>query len=317
MKILVTGGAGFIGFHTVTALLAQGNEVVIVDNFNDYYDPRIKEARIQQLPGAIVIRQDFSEIEAMKQVFKEHSFDKVCHLGAQAGVRYSLTHPHVYVKSNVLGTLNMLECCRHFNVKDLVFASSSSVYGGNTKIPFSETDPVEKPLSLYAESKRTNELQAYAYHHLYGLNCTGLRFFNVYGEFNRPDLAAWKFTKAILDNTPIDVYNHGNMKRDWTYVGDIVRGISSALQKPFPYELINLGNHQPVELTYFIELIEKELGKKAKKNLLPLQPGDVPMTWADVSKAKKLLDWEPTTSIEEGVHKLMNWVKQNMNLLVP
>ncbi|MDO8661042.1 MAG: GDP-mannose 4,6-dehydratase [Candidatus Woesearchaeota archaeon] len=315
MKILVTGGAGFIGFHTSKALLEQGHDVVIVDNFNDYYSPKIKEARVAQLLGAKIVRQDFSNIEAMKELFAQEKFDKVCHLGAQAGVRYSLTNPYAYLKSNSLGTLVMLECCRHYGVPQIVLASSSSVYGMNTKMPFSEDDPVNTPMSIYGETKRANELQAFAYHHLYGLKCTCLRFFSVYGEFNRPDLAAWKFTKAILAGQPIEVYNHGEMKRDWTYVGDVVRGIIAALNKPFDYEIINLGNNKTVQLNYFISLIEKELGKTATKNYLPMQAGDVPVSWADISKAKKLLNWEPHISIEEGVHRLMDWVKENMELL--
>ncbi len=315
MKILVTGGAGFIGFHTSKALLEQGREVVIVDNFNDYYNPKIKEARVAQLAGAKVVRQDFSDLEAMKQLFAQENFDKVCHLGAQAGVRYSLTNPYAYLQSNSLGTLVMLECCKHYNVPQIVLASSSSVYGMNTKMPFSEDDSVNTPMSIYGETKRTNELQAFAYHHLYGLKCTCLRFFSVYGEFNRPDLAALKFTKAILADQPIDVYNNGNMKRDWTYVGDVVQGIIAALNTPFEYEIINLGNNKTIELNYFISLIEKELGKIAVKNYLPMQPGDVPVSWADISKAKKLLNWEPKVSIEEGVHRLMKWVKENLVLL--
>lgn len=306
MKILVTGGAGFIGSHTVKALLERGDEVVIVDNLNDYYDVNLKKARLKQLT-APVYQIDISNKEALDQVFKEHSFDAIVHLAAQAGVRYSLENPMAYEQSNNVGTLNLLECARHNNIKPFIYASSSSVYGGNTKMPFSEEDPVNNPISLYAATKRYNELMAYTYHHLYGLHCTGLRFFTVYGEFGRPDMALFLFTKAISKGSPIKLFNQGKMKRDFTYVSDIVEGILASIDKQYPYELFNLGGDNPVELTYFVDLIEKELGKKAIKELLPIQPGDVPMTVADVSKARRMLGYAPKVSIEEGIKRFVKW----------
>jgi len=315
MKILVTGGAGFIGMHVARKLIESGHSVVIVDNFNDYYDVKVKEDRIKEVSSAKVYRADVSDFEKMKEIFSNEKFDKICHLAAQAGVRYSLENPFAYMQSNDVGTLNLLECCRQFNVKDFVFASSSSVYGGNSKIPFSEEDNVDKPISLYAATKKSNELMAHVYSHLFGIRCTGLRFFSVYGEFGRPDMATWIFTKNILDGKPIDVFNHGKMKRDFTYIADIVDGVVKALMKPFSYEIFNLGNHEPVELLYFISLIEKELGVKASKKMMEIQPGDVPVTYADNSKAKKMLDWEPKTSIEEGISKFVKWFKEYYELI--
>lgn len=310
MKILVTGGAGFIGMHVARKLIELGHSVVIIDNFNDYYDVKIKEDRIKLVKEAKVYRADISDYPKMEEIFANEKFDKVCHLAAQAGVRYSLENPFAYISSNDVGTLNLLECCRQYDVKDFVFASSSSVYGGNTKIPFSEDDNVDKPISLYAATKKSNELMAHVYHHLFGIRCTGLRFFTVYGEFGRPDMAMWIFTKNIIEGKPIDVFNFGKMKRDFTYISDVVDGVVKAVMNPFDYEIINLGNHKPVELLYFISIIEKELGKKAITEMLPMQPGDVPATYADNSKAKKLLGWEPSTSIEEGVKRFVRWFKE-------
>jgi UDP-glucuronate 4-epimerase len=247
-------------------------------------------------------------------VFEENKFDRIIHLGAQAGVRYSLTNPHIYLRSNIEGTLNIFECARKYGIKHIVYASSSSVYGGNTKIPFSESDPVEKPISFYAKTKRSNELMAYTYHHLYGITSTGLRFFTVYGPYSRPDMAAWIFAKNITEGKEIQLFNNGHMRRDFTYVTDIVDGILKAAELDLGCEIINLGNNGPVELTYFVELIEKNLGKKAIKKHLPMQPGDVPATWADISKAKKLLNWEPITSIEEGMIKFIDWYKKYHNI---
>lgn len=316
--ILVTGGAGFIGFHLAKALLQRGDRVIIVDNFNDYYDPALKFARIKILKKhrnskrLKIYKLDISNYKKLEKIFRKHRIDKICNLAAQAGVRHSLTDPFRYELWNNLGMLNLLELARKFRIKDFVYASSSSVYGGNTKTPSSEKDPVDAPISFYAATKKSNELYAYVYHKLYGLNCTGLRFFTVYGPWGRPDMALFIFTENILKNKPIDVYNFGNMKRDFTYVSDIVSGIIAALDKPFPYEIFNLGNSRPVKLLYFIEAIEKMLGRKAKKRMLPMQKGDVPASCADTSKAKKLLNYEPKINVEEGIRNFVNWyVKWN------
>ena len=312
MKVLVTGGAGFIGFHVTKALLDRGESVIIVDNFNDYYDPKIKYNRIKQIKrhkDLVVYKKDISNYREMEKIFRKHKFDKICHLAAQAGVRYSLKDPFRYEIWNNLGTLNLLELCRKFKIKDFVYASSSSVYGGNKKIHFSEKDNVDSPISFYAATKKANELYAHVYHHLYGLNCTGLRFFTVYGPWGRPDMAAYKFVRAIEEGKPIEVYNYGNMKRDFTYVSDIVKGILAAIDKPFGYEIFNLGNNRPVELNKFIAVIEKNLGRKAEKKMMPMQQGDVPATYADIRKAKKMLGFEPKTNIEQGVKKFVEWYK--------
>jgi len=314
MNILVTGGAGFIGFHVAKALLGRGDNVVIIDNFNDYYDVKLKEARIKELgkhDNLDVIKADISDYDTMNIIFKKHKFNKICHLAAQAGVRYSLENPLAYEKSNILGTLVMLEMAKKYNVKYFVFASSSSIYGNNKKTPFSEEDNVDYPVSLYAATKKSSELLAYTYHHLYSLNCTGLRFFTVYGPWGRPDMAYFKFTKAILEDKPIDVYNYGKMKRDFTYISDITDGILAAIDNPFPYEIINLGNNKPIELSYFIECIENALKKKAKKNMMPMQPGDVKITYANIKKAEKLLNYKPKVKIEEGINRFVGWYKEN------
>ena len=311
MNILLTGGAGFIGFHVAKALLERGDKVTIVDNFNDYYDVKLKEDRIKELGNDIeVIKADISDNNLMDNIFKNHKFNKICHLAAQAGVRYSLENPIEYEKSNILGTLILLEMAKKYNIKDFVFASSSSVYGGNKKIPFSEDDKVDNPVSLYAATKKSSELLAYTYHHVYGLNCTGLRFFTVYGEFGRPDMALFKFVKNILEDKPIDIYNNGNMKRDFTYISDVTDGIIAAIDNPFPYEIINLGNNNPIELSYFIECIENALKKKAKKNMMPMQLGDVKITYADINKAKRLLGYNPKVKIEEGIKRFVEWYKR-------
>jgi UDP-glucuronate 4-epimerase len=314
--ILVTGGAGFIGFHTAQALLAQNKKVIIVDNFNNYYNPKLKKDRIASLSkkNSTVHNLDISNLNSLQDIFKKNKISKVCHLAAQAGVRYSLENPFAYEKSNILGTLNLLELSKNNNIKDFIFASSSSVYGNNKKVPFSESDNVDHPISAYAATKKSTELLAYTYHHLYNLNCTALRFFTVYGPFGRPDMSYYKFTEAILNNKPIPVFNNGNMRRDFTYVTDVVSGVLSALEKSYPYEIFNLGNSKPIELKYFISLIEKECGREATKDFLPMQPGDLKETFADISKSKKLLGYNPSTSIEEGIKLFVDWYKKYKNI---
>ncbi len=308
--VLVTGVAGFIGSWTAETLLARGDAVVGLDNFNDYYDPRIKRDRVKRLGARAVVHEaDLADAKALERVFDAHKIDKVCHLAAQAGVRYSLDNPLAYETANALGTLHLLELCRHKNVRDFIYASSSSVYGGNTKTPFSVDDPVDRPISLYAATKKYNELQAHTYHHLFGLHTTGLRFFTVYGPWGRPDMALFKFTKAILAGQPIDLYNFGKMKRDFTYITDIVAGVLASLDKAYPCEVFNLGNSNTVDLSYFVECVEKELGRPARKNLLPMQPGDVPETFADIEKSRRLLGFDPQVKIEEGIHRFIAWYK--------
>jgi UDP-glucuronate 4-epimerase len=330
-KILVTGAAGFIGFHLSNRLLARGDTVVGLDNLNDYYDVRLKEARLARLeaqPGFRFVRMELSDRQGIETLFAEGGFDKVVHLAAQAGVRYSITHPHAYVESNLVGFVNILEGCRHGGVKHLVFASSSSVYGASTRMPFSIHDNVDHPVSLYAATKKANELMAHTYAHLYRLPCTGLRFFTVYGPWGRPDMAMFLFTKAILEGRPIDVYNYGKMRRDFTYVDDIVEGIirvADNIARPnpdwtgdapdpgtssAPYRNYNIGNNNPVELLYLIEVIEEALGKKAEKILLPLQPGDVPATYADVDDLVRDVGFKPATTIEEGVGRFVAWYRE-------
>jgi len=327
-KILVTGAAGFIGFHLSRRLLERGDEVVGLDNFNTYYDVRLKQARLTQLEGQAgfrCVKMDLADREGVATLFVKERFDRVVNLAAQAGVRYSLTNPYAYIDSNVVGFMNVLEGCRHSEVEHLAYASSSSVYGANTKMPFSIHHNVDHPISLYAASKKANELMAHTYSHLYGLPTTGLRFFTVYGPWGRPDMALFLFTKAILEGHPIDVFNHGRMRRDFTYIDDIIEGVVRVLDKVAvaspswsgdapdpgtsnaPYRLYNIGNHSPVELMQFIEAIEKALGKKARKNFLPMQPGDVPATCADVSDLMRDMDFHPCTSIEEGVQRFIDW----------
>ena len=313
MTILITGLAGFIGSNTAKKLLERGDNIIGIDNFNDYYDPTLKEKRISDFLAGHdfkLYRIDIADKKSLKQVFEENKIDKICHLAAQAGVRYSLTNPDIYLHSNIIGTTNLLELAKDYKIKDFVFASSSSVYGGNKNFPFSETDNVDHPISLYAATKKSNELQAHVYHHLYGLNCFGLRFFTVYGPWGRPDMALFKFTKAIIAGETIDVFNNGRHKRDFTYIDDIVDGILASLDKCSGYEIFNLGNNQPVELEHFISLIENKLGKKAIKNYLPLQIGDVPETYANIDKAKKILGYESRNSIEDGIEKFLIWYKQ-------
>lgn len=308
--ILVTGVAGFIGAWTAQALRNRGDRVIGVDNFNPYYDVRLKRNRVKALiPDVKIFPVDISDRKALSKAIEKFKIDQICHLAAQAGVRYSLTNPFAYEKTNNLGTLNLLELARERGIRSFIYASSSSVYGANKKIPFSVDDPVDTPVSLYAATKRANELTAHVYHHLYGLRCTGLRFFTVYGPWGRPDMALFSFTKGIVEGKTIPVFNRGRMKRDFTYVTDIVSGVLSALDTDLPYEILNLGKSQPVPLTRFISAIEKALGKKAKKKLLPIQPGDVPATWADIKKTTRLLGFRPTTDIQTGVNRFVDWYR--------
>lgn len=315
MNILITGAAGFIGFHLAKRLLNEGHTVLGIDNLNDYYDVHLKQARLAQLQHNSSFRfhyLDISDRTKMTDLFDTQTFDAVVHLAAQAGVRYSLQNPHAYVDSNLVGFVNVLEGCRHAQIKHLIYASSSSVYGANPKVPFAVTDNVDHPISLYAATKKANELMAHTYSHLYGIPTTGLRFFTVYGPWGRPDMAYFKFVRSIAQNQPIDVYNNGKMQRDFTYIDDIVEGIVRILAKPpqqagLPYKLYNIGNHQPVELLRFIEVIEQAIGKSAKKNFLPMQPGDVPITYADVDDLMREVGFKPVTSIEAGMTRFVQW----------
>ncbi len=330
MKILLTGAAGFIGMTTALRLLARGDEVVGLDNLNDYYDVRLKENRLKRLsphPGFRFVKMDVADRQSMPQLFAAEKFDRVIHLAAQAGVRYSLQNPHAYIDSNIVGFMNVLEACRHNQVQHLVYASSSSVYGGNTRMPFSEHDSVDHPVSLYAATKKANELMAHTYSHLYGLPTTGLRFFTVYGPWGRPDMALFLFTKAILEGRSIDVFNYGQMQRDFTFVDDIVEGVlrvldrlacpnpayDSALADPAtsnaPYRVFNIGNNKPVPLLDFIACIENALGRKAEKNLLPLQDGDVPATYANTDALNDWVGFVPGTPIEQGVARFVAWYR--------
>ena len=329
-KILITGAAGFIGFHLSKRLLERGDSVVGLDNINDYYDPKLKIDRLNQLkPSSCFrfVRYDLENSEKIAELFKQEQFDTVLHMGAQAGVRYSIQNPFAYIQSNVVGFLNILEGCRHNSVKHLVYASSSSVYGANTTMPFSVHHNVDHPLSLYAATKKSNELMAHTYSSLYGIPCTGLRFFTVYGPWGRPDMAPMLFAKAIFDSKPIDVYNHGKMQRDFTYIDDIVEGVIRVCNKipatnPVwnsdsptpgssfaPYKIYNIGNNNPVELLYFIEIMEHSIGKSAIKNLLPMQAGDVVATFADVDDLARDVGFKPSTSIETGVAKFVDWYR--------
>jgi len=335
MKILVTGAAGFIGFFVSRRLLERGDEVVGLDNLNDYYDVSLKEARLKLLedqPDFSFIRMDLENREGIKSLFAREKFDRVVHLGAQAGVRYSLENPHAYIDSNIVGTLNILEGCRHHPVEHLVYASSSSVYGANTRMPFSVHDNVDHPLALYAVSKKANELMAHSYSDLYAIPTTGLRFFTVYGPFGRPDMALFYFTKSIIEGLPINVFNYGKHRRDFTYIDDIVEGVLRSLDhiatpnkdwdpaapdpatSRAPYRIYNIGNNKPVELTRYIEVIEECLGKKAEKNLLPLQPGDVPDTYADVQALIDDTGYHPDTSVEVGVARFVEWYLEYYNV---
>ncbi|HQH56698.1 MAG TPA: NAD-dependent epimerase/dehydratase family protein [Candidatus Marinimicrobia bacterium] len=310
MSILVTGSAGFIGFHLARRLLQEGIEVVGYDNVNDYYDPSLKEARLRILNDFDKFkfyRADLCDFATLQKVFSDQTIEKVVHLAAQAGVRYSLINPFAYQKSNLEGFLNIIELSKRAKVKNFIYASSSSVYGNNRHLPFSVQDNVDRPISLYAATKKSNELIAHVYAHLYQLPCTGLRFFTVYGPYGRPDMALFIFTKNILEGKPIDVYNFGQMKRDFTYIDDIVAGLRSAIDKPFPYEIFNLGNHRSENLMDFIHLIEEYSGQKAQINFQPIQPGDVPETYADISTATEKLGFVPRTQIREGIKLFLDW----------
>jgi UDP-glucuronate 4-epimerase len=355
MKILVTGTAGFIGSHLAMRLVARGDEVVGLDNINDYYDVRVKYGRLER-SGIIDVKEDGEHIEYNKlitsktnenykfiklnledkenldKLFENEKFDAVCNLAAQAGVRYSLTNPMAYMDSNIIGFMNILEACRNYEVKNLSYASSSSVYGMNEKQPFSTHDSVNHPISLYAASKKSNELMAHTYSHLFGISTTGLRFFTVYGPWGRPDMALFLFTKAIFEDKPIDVFNYGEMQRDFTYIDDIVEGVVRVIDNPAkpnknfnkinpdpssslaPYKVYNIGNNAPVKLMDFITALEKKIGKTAKKNMLPIQPGDVPSTYADVTDLINDLGYKPNTSIEEGISNFVDWYREFFNV---
>jgi UDP-glucuronate 4-epimerase len=319
--ILVTGAAGFIGFHLSRRLLADGRRVIGLDNLNDYYDVNLKQARLTQLsasPGFEFARLDLADDAGMQALFARAKPEIVVNLAAQAGVRYSLKNPQAYVESNLTGFVNVLEGCRHHGVRHLVYASSSSVYGANTHMPFSVHDRTDHPVSLYGATKKANELMAHAYSHLYNLPATGLRFFTVYGPWGRPDMALFLFTQAILVGRPIDVFNQGNMQRDFTYIDDIVEGVVRVMAKTAtpdpassraPHRVYNIGNHRPVELGYVIEVLEKALGRTAQKNLLPMQPGDVPATYADIDDLETAVGFRPVTPIEEGVRRFVDWYR--------
>ena len=336
MKILVTGAAGFIGYHVCKLLVEKGYEVIGLDNINPYYDVSLKYSRLSQLgidhePAELYnkkvqsttystfgfIRINLENKAVLTELFQVEKFDIVCNLAAQAGVRYSLEHPEAYIESNIVGFLNILECCRHYSIKHLVYASSSSVYGSNKKIPFETSDSVDHPISLYAATKKSNELMAHTYSHLYGFPTTGLRFFTVYGPWGRPDMALFLFTKAIINNEPIKVFNHGNMERDFTYIDDIVEGVVKVIETPLKkrsgdenkFKIYNIGNNNSVKLMDFIKAIEENLGRKANKKLLPMQPGDVSATWANVDGLMRDYGYKPTTSIKEGVAKFISWYR--------
>lgn len=330
MRVLVTGAAGFIGFHLCLRLAAEGHTVIGLDNLNDYYSPQLKKDRLSLLqanPEFQFIQADIADGKALRRVFDAGQCTHVVHLAAQAGVRYSIDHPDSYVQSNFVGFANILECCRHTSIAHLVFASSSSVYGLNTTVPFTTGDPVDHPISLYAASKKGNEMMAHCYSYLYNLPATGLRFFTVYGPWGRPDMALFIFTKAILEGSPIPVFNHGQMQRDFTYIDDIVTGVVKVLAQPAtpsaawnpscpdpaiscaPYRLYNIGNNQPVPLLEFIATLEQVLGKKAQVSLLPMQPGDVPATYADISALEQCTGFRPSTPLQTGIQKFVDWYK--------
>ncbi len=314
MKILVTGGAGFIGSHTINALLSKRYNIICIDDFNDYYSPQVKRNNIKPFLKNNKFKLyvcDILDYKKLNFIFKKHKPNIICHLAARAGVRASILNPFIYERVNVGGTINILELSRIYKIKNIIIASSSSVYGNNKKIPFSENDRVDNPISPYASTKRAVELLAYNYHHLYGLNCTCLRFFTVYGPSGRPDMAPYIFTDRIYKGKEIVKFGNGTTKRDYTYISDIVNGIISSIDKKFGYEIINLGNNNPVELNYFIKLIEKLLNKKAKIKQMPMQPGDVKVTYADINKAKRLLNYEPVVSIEEGMERFIHWYLKN------
>ena len=314
---LVTGAAGFIGFHVAKSLLKDDVKVIGIDNLNPYYDVSLKNARLEQLTtqhNFTFYHKDIKDLDALKNIFSSHKIERICNLAAQAGVRYSMEDPFVYQESNIKGFLNLLEIARQHPVDNFVYASSSSVYGNNKELPFRVEDNVDTPISLYAATKKSNELMAYTYSHLFNIPLTGLRYFTVYGPWGRPDMALFLFTSAMLKGRTIDIYNFGKMKRDFTYIDDIVNGTISSLDNPFKYEIFNLGNSKTVELMELIKIVEEELGINAKKNFLPLQPGDVPETYADINKAKSMLGYNPKTSISSGVKKFIAWYREYNNV---
>lgn len=336
MRVLLTGCAGFIGMHVALYLLARGDKVIGIDNLNNYYSPSLKLARLDKLKCHLnfkFVQGDIADRDTVERIFASEKPNRVINLAAQPGVRYSLQNPHVYIQTNLVGFGNLLEGCRHNDVEHFVYASSSSVYGANTKMPFSVHDNVDHPVSLYAASKKANELMAHTYSHLYGLPTTGLRYFTVYGPWGRPDMSPWLFTSAILDGRSIDIFNHGEMRRDFTYVDDIAEGtvrvldhiptgnptFSTDVPDPgssyAPYKVYNIGNHQPVELMTFIRIIEDALGQEAKKNFLPMQPGDVVATYADLEDLKRDVGFEPKTSLVEGISKWVHWYKASRSFL--
>lgn len=309
---LVTGSAGFIGFHTAKKMLERGARVIGIDNFNDYYDVSLKEARngeLEKFPNFTLYRGDIADIGFVKKVFSENVIDTVCHLAAQAGVRFSLKEPYRYIETNLVGFAHILNEAKDAGVKNVVLASSSSVYGNQDTMPFSESADTDHPLSLYAATKKADEVMAYSYHHLFGMNCTCLRFFTVYGPWGRPDMAIFNFTKSMLNGTPIDIFNQGDMHRDFTFVEDIAEGVVRACEKKHSFEIINLGSNAPVKLSYMVELLERETGVTAVKNFLPLQSGDVLTTYASIDKAKEKLGWMPQTTIEDGIKSFVAWYR--------
>mgnify|MGYP001158744338 CR=1 FL=1 len=330
MKILISGSAGFIGYHAAKKFTDLGNEVIGIDNLNNYYDVNLKKTRLKQITSNkfTFIKADFANENEIQKIFNDHEFDRILHLGAQAGVRHSISNPRDYIHSNIAGFVNILEAARHAKVPHLLYASSSSVYGMNKKIPFSEDDNVDHPISLYAATKKSNELMAYTYSHLYKIPTTGLRFFTVYGPWGRPDMAYFLFTKAILEGKEINVFNEGKMQRDFTYIDDVIDGIVEIIDQPplinsitttnfsksfksAPYKIFNIGNNKPENLLYFIEVLEKCIGKEAKKKFLPMQPGDVVKTFADINLLSSAIDYKPGTPIEKGLKKFVNWYIQH------
>ena len=312
MKILITGGAGFIGSAVAKKLMDRGDKVVIIDNFNDYYDPSLKEDRIKIFLKGYkfkLYRGDIRDAKLLEKIFRTEKIDKIIHLAAMAGVRNSIINPHIYADVNVMGSLNLLEMAVKYKIKNFIFASSSSVYGNNKKLPFSESDSVDKPMAMYAATKRADELMAHVYNHIYGINIIALRFFTVYGPWGRPDMALFKFTKNILKGKQIEVYNYGKMTRNFTYIDDIVSGVITILDKCKEYDIMNIGGDKAEKLTRYIEVIEENVGRKAKKKMTPMQVGDVPATIADIKKLRKL-GWKPTTRIEKGIKNFVKWYKE-------
>ncbi len=320
MTVIVTGSAGFIGYHVARRLLDMGEDVIGIDNVNEYYSPELKWERnsiLEQYDDFTFYHIDICKYEKMLDIVTDNDVDRICHLAAQAGVRYSIEDPFTYQRSNLEGFTSMLEVARHGEVANLVFASSSSVYGGNEEIPYSTDADITRPVSFYAATKVSNEVMAHSYHHLYDVPITGLRFFTVYGPWGRPDMALFKFTDRIVKGEPIDVFNHGDLRRDFTYIDDIVDGVIAAIQNTFDFEIFNLGSHDPVELMYFIEVLEDVLGCEAEKNMLPMQPGDMKETYADIERSKKKLNFEPKVSIEEGIRKFASWYGDYYDVEIP